>query len=178
MSSFIQIHDLKFKKFIDESVILKRVAEIGAEISIKHAEEPPILLGVLNGAFIFSADLARACEIDIETSFIKLASYEGATSTGEISTLIGLNADLDNRSVIIVEDIIDSGLTMHKFLPVLQKLGPKSIEIATLLVKREAMQFDLKIDYVGFEISNEFVVGYGLDYNQLGRNLKSLYQTV
>ena len=176
MQDIIQIDDLKFVRYIDKAIIEERINEIGKAISEKYRGKNPLLIGVLNGAFIFLGDLARACDIELETTFIKLSSYKGTESTGKIETLIGLNQSLHDRHVIIVEDIIDTGATMHDLIPKLMELNPISIEIASLLVKRAAIQFDIEIGYAGFEITNEFVVGYGLDYNQKGRNLSSIYQ--
>lgn len=176
MSELIQLHDLSFKPFISEREIRKRVEEIGLQIANKYRDQNPIFLGVLNGAFIFAADLIRACNINCDISFIKLSSYRGTRSTGEVATLIGLDIDVKNRPVIIVEDIIDSGKTLDTFLPELQKLHPASVELAGLLTKPEALEYPVEIHYVGFEIPNKFVVGYGLDYNGLGRNIRDIYQ--
>ncbi|MBL7791444.1 MAG: hypoxanthine phosphoribosyltransferase [Saprospiraceae bacterium] len=176
MSNPIQLHDLHFKPMIGESDLAQRVQALGAAISADYAGKRPLLLGVLNGAFIFAADLARACSIDCEVSFIKLSSYKGTQSSGEINERIGLEIPVAQRHVILIEDIIDSGNTMAHFLPTLRQLHPASIAIATLLFKPEALIHPIHIDYLGFEIPNRFVVGYGLDYNGLGRNLPAIYQ--
>jgi len=161
---------------ISEKEIQDRTNEIGRALSQTFKENVPVLLGVLNGSFIFMADLMRACDMPCEVSFIKLSSYSGTESTGIVKSVIGLQTDLEARDVIIVEDIIDSGETMHQFLPQLLDMNPRSITIAALLVKPTAMKHDIRIDHIGFEIPEKFVVGYGLDYNEQGRNLRDIYQ--
>ena len=178
MEDIIQVHDLKFQLFISQKEIDHKVSELANQISQKHQGACPIFLGVLNGAFVFLADLIRQCSIPAEVSFIKLSSYEGLESTGQIRSVIGLNIDVENRPVIVVEDIVDSGATMHHFLPKLKSLNPASVELAAIFVKPEALQYEIEIDYVGFEIPDRFIVGYGLDYNQLGRGLPNIYQLV
>lgn len=176
MTSHIQLHDLRFRPMISADDLSRRVQQMGREIGERFRGQRPVLLGVLNGAFVFAADLARACDFDCEVSFIKLSSYQGTQSSGNVARLIGLETDVKDRHVIIVEDIIDSGRTIHQFLPELRKLHPASISIAVLLFKPEALEFELTMDWVGFEIPNRFVVGYGLDYNGLGRNLSNIYE--
>lgn len=172
----VQLHDLRFTPFIDAATIRERVQALGRVISTDYADKRPVLLGVLNGAFLFVADLVRALNIDCEVSFVKLRSYDGVATTGEVDTLLGLDTDLAGRHVLLVEDIVDTGNTLHYFLPDLQRLKPASVELAVLLLKPEALQRALTIKYLGFEIENRFVVGYGLDYKELGRNLPALYQ--
>ena len=174
----IQLHDLQFELYLSEAEIQARVRELGAQITQQYVGKRPLFIGVLNGSFLFVADLMRACNLDAEISFIQLASYNGTESTGEIKTLIGLNVDVRNRHVILVEDIIDTGQTMYHFLPELKKMQPASVAVASLLTKPEAMQHPIPIDFLGFEIPPKFVVGYGLDYNELGRNLRDIYQRV
>ncbi len=174
----IKLSDLHFRPFLNESDIRRRVGELGRELEDIYAGKRPIFLGVLNGAFIFAADLLRTCNFDCELSFIKLSSYSGTGSSGDVVTRIGLESNLEGRHVIIVEDIIDSGLTMHRFLPELHALKPASAAIAALLVKPDAMEYDIRVDFRGFDIPSKFVVGYGLDYNGLGRNLKDIYELV
>ena len=176
MNRTIQLHDLHFTPFILEADILGKVEEMARKLSQKYADKNPLFLGVLNGAYIFAADLVRACEFNCEISFIKLSSYSGTKSTENLATLIGLAEPVEDRHVIIVEDIIDSGQTLNKFIPELLTLGPKSVEVAALLVKPEAMEYKVDIHYKGFEIPPAFVVGYGLDYDGLGRNLRDIYQ--
>ena len=176
MSQTVKIHDLVFEPYIENSLIQKRIAEIAAALEKEYSGKRPIFLAILNGSFVFAADLARACNFEHEVSFIKLTSYEGTTSTGKVTTQIGLQEDLTDRAVIIIEDIIDTGTTIYTFLPTLKKLNPKSIAVVSLLSKPSALKYPLSINHIGFEIPNKFVVGYGLDYNGLGRNLKDIYQ--
>ena len=179
MENNIRVHDLYFQPFLSEEEIQNRVKELGIILHQKYAGKNPVFLGVLNGAFIFAADLIRACNFDSETSFIKLSSYRGLKSSGEVSELIGLEVDVMDRPVIIVEDIIDSGKTLSNFIPELQKMGPESVEVVSLLIKPEALEHEIPAHYyIGFEIPTLFVVGYGLDYDGLGRNLPSIYQLV
>lgn len=174
--STVSIHNLSFKSYITEPQITARIQELAAEMEERYDGLEPIFLGVLNGAFIFAADLVRATEFESVISFIKLSSYRGMKSSGQVASVIGLDIDIKDRHVIIVEDIIDTGNTMHSFIPELKALEPASIALASLLVKREALEHDIPIDYVGFDIPNRFVVGYGLDYDGLGRQLKDIYQ--
>ncbi len=172
----IQLHDLQFRPYLLAADIQARVQQLGKAIKKRYADQNPLFLGVLNGAFVFAADLLRACDFDCEISFIKLSSYRGTQSTGDVATLIGLEQSIAGRHVIIVEDIVDSGRTMHSLLPDLEKLGVASAEICTLLLKPDALEFDVDVRYVGFKIPSKFVVGYGLDYDELGRNLPDIYQ--
>jgi hypoxanthine phosphoribosyltransferase len=172
----ISIKDKEFIPYMTANSIHKRVAEIGAEMSKDFKEDCPIFIGVLNGSFMFLSDLAKSISIPIEISFVKISSYSGTSSTGTIKTLLGLDVDIANRTVIIVEDIIDTGLSMQHLVGILQKENPKRIAIATLLLKPEALLHPINVNYIGFEIPNKFVVGYGLDYDGLGRNLPEIYQ--
>ena len=172
----VQLHDLQFVPFLSKTQIRERVREMGRIISADYAGKRPVLLGVLNGAFLFIADLVRSLEIDCEICFVKLRSYEGTRSSGEVETLLGLDTDIEDRHVLLVEDIVDTGNTLHYFLPDLQQFKPASVELVALLLKPAALQQPLDIRYLGFEIENRFVVGYGLDYNGLGRNLPAIYQ--
>jgi len=173
----IKLHDLSFVPFLSKLEIQEQVTRLGKEIAHKHASNCPIFICILNGAFVFAADLMRAANIDSEIAFMKLSSYEGTSSTGIVKTVLDLNISIENRHIIIVEDIVDTGHTMKALLPMLAKKSPASISIATLLLKPDALQYpDLKLDYVGFEIPSKFVVGYGLDYDELGRNLEEIYQ--
>lgn len=171
----VQVRDRSFKTFIPEAQILQRVREIGAQIAHDMRGERPILLSVLNGAFVFAADLARSIDEPLEISFVRLASYSGTQSTGAVKQLLGLNESIAGRTVIVVEDIIDSGLTMKELIATLQQQQPKALHIAALLVKPGNLKVDLKIDYCCFEIPNDFIVGYGLDYDGEGRNLRDIY---
>ncbi|MDD5862096.1 MAG: hypoxanthine phosphoribosyltransferase [Prevotellaceae bacterium] len=171
----VKIKDKTFKTFIPESEILKRVEVVANKINTDFAGKNPLLLAVLNGSFIFAADLMRYLTIPCEISFVKLASYEGTSSTGKIKTMIGLNNDISNRPVIIVEDIVDTGNTMKMMLDQLGTKNPESIHICSLLVKPGKLQVPLNIEYAAMEIPNDFIVGYGLDYDQQGRNLRDIY---
>ncbi len=176
--SVIKVHDKTFEIYLSEKIILKRVKEIAAGINKDYAGKRPLFIAILNGSFMFASDLFKQLNIEAELCFIKLASYKGMKSTGNVITSIGLEVDLFNKEVIIVEDIVDTGKTLHNFLPKLLHQQPASLKIATLLHKPEATEYPLQLDYVGFEIPNKFVVGYGLDYDGLGRNLKEIYQLV
>jgi len=174
----IKVHDKSFETYLSEEVIQKRVKEIAGAINADYAGKKPLFVAILNGSFMFAADLFKQLSIPAEICFIKLASYKGMKSTGKVVTSIGLEEDLFGKDVIIVEDIVDTGKTLHKFLPKLVHQQPNSMRIAALLHKSEATEYPLKLDYVGFDIPNKFVVGYGLDYDGLGRNLKEIYQLV
>lgn len=172
----IQIKDKHFAPFIQESRLLQRVDELGCQITSDYHGTSPLLIGIMNGAFMFLSDLSKTIDLPVELSFVKISSYESMSSTGTIKPLIGLDTNLTGRDVIIVEDIVDTGLSMSYVLDMVRKSRPKSLEVATLLLKPEALKRDINPKYVGFEIPNKFVVGYGLDYNGLGRNLKEIYQ--
>lgn len=171
----IKVRDRHFSISIPEAQIAKRVTEIAAQISTDLEGERPLFLAVLNGSFVFAADLLRGITTPCEITFVRMASYEGTASTGEVKELIGLKEDISGRTVVIVEDIIDSGLTMKCLLEQLAAKGPKDIRIAALLVKPGNLKVDLDIPYCCFEIPNDFIVGYGLDYDGEGRNLRSIY---
>ena len=174
----IRVHDKEFETYLDENTIQERIAELAARINTDYAGKRPFFIAILNGSFMFAADLFKRLTIDADICFIKLASYKGMESTGKVVTTIGLDDDLFGKDVVIVEDIVDTGKTLHQFLPRLEHQQPQSLRIATLLHKSEATEFPLQLDYVGFDIPNKFVVGYGLDYDGLGRNLKEIYQLV
>ena len=174
----IRVHDKTFETYLSEEVIQKKIKELAAAISNEYRDRRPLFIAILNGSFIFAADLFKHMDIDAEICFIKLASYKGTRSTGQVITAIGLDHDLYNRHVVIIEDIVDTAKTLHTFLPQLHHQHPASLKIVTLLHKPEATEFPLTIDYTGFSIPNKFVVGYGLDYDGLGRNLKEIYQLV
>jgi hypoxanthine phosphoribosyltransferase len=172
----IKLHDKTFDTYLSEEQIQEKVRAIAEAISRDYKNTRPLFIAILNGSFMFAADIFKNLTIDAEICFIKLASYSGMKSTGKIITAIGLDQDLFGRDVVIVEDIVDTGKTLNEFLPKLQHQQPKSLKIAALLHKPEATQFPLTIDYLGFSIPNKFVVGYGLDYDGLGRNLKEIFQ--
>lgn len=173
MSQLITIKDKQFKPYIGAQKINEAVKNIAQKINSELNNEFPIFLVVLNGSFMFAADLLREVTIPCEISFIKLSSYSGTSSSGTVSELIGLNEDLNGRTVVIVEDIVDSGNTLEKLMGSLSKT--KQIKVATAFFKPEAYKKKHSIDYVGITIKNEFVVGYGLDYDGQGRNLKDIY---
>lgn len=174
----IKLHDKTFDTYLSEEKIQEKVKEIAGQLDRDYKDKRPLFVPILNGSFMFAADLFKYLTIDAEISFIKLASYKGMKSSGNVITAIGLDMDLFNREVVIVEDIVDTGKTLHEFLPKLDHQQPKSLKIAALLHKPEATRHPLKIDYLGFSIPNKFVVGYGLDYDGLGRNYKEIYQLV
>ena len=174
----VKVKDKTFKTSIPEAEILKKVQVVADRLNEDYKEKTPVFLAVLNGSFIFAADLMRMITIPSEISFVKYASYEGTASTGNMKTLMGINQDLEGRNVVIVEDIVDSGHTMVHMIEDLKKKNPASIEICSLLVKPGNLQVDLDIKYTVMEIPNDFIVGYGLDYDQEGRNLRDIYTIV
>lgn len=174
----IRIKDKTFAVSIPEEEILKQVKRVAEEINRDLAGRNPLFLAVLNGSFIFAADLLREVTVPCEISFVKLASYEGVSSTGAIKEVIGLAADITGRAVVIVEDIVDSGLTMVHMLDTLAKHNPASIDVCSLLVKPGNLKVSLDIKYKCLEIPNDFIVGYGLDYDGWGRNTRDIYTVV
>ncbi len=171
----IKINDRQFAISIPEEKILKEVERLAAQINRDLEGKNPLFLCVLNGSFMFAADLFRRITIPAEISFVKLASYEGTASTGVIKEVIGLSENIAGRTVVIVEDIVDTGCTMSKLIENLGTRAPEAIHICTLLLKPEKLKVDLDIKYVALEIPNDFIVGYGLDYDGYGRNLKDIY---
>lgn len=176
--STIRVHDKEFAPSIPAEEIMQQVRRVAEEINKDYEGQQPLFLIVLNGAFIFAADLMREISVPAEVSFVKLASYEGTSSTGTIREVIGLNTDITGRPIIIVEDIVESGITMAHMIETLKKQNPKSIDICTLLVKPEKLEVKLDIRYTAMEIPNDFILGYGLDYDGLGRGLKDIYTIV
>ncbi len=174
--SDVKVHDKSFETYLSEETILQRVKEMAATISKDYEGRRPLFIAILNGSFMFASDLFKQLTIEAELCFIKLASYKGMKSSGNVVTSIGLDDDLFGKDVIIVEDIVDTGKTLHNFMPKMVHQQPKSLKIATLLHKSEATEYKLDLHYIGFDIPNKFVVGYGLDYDGLGRNLKEIYQ--
>ncbi len=174
--STITIHSKDFEPYLLEGQIKARVKALGSQINADYEGKNPLFVGVLNGCFRFAAELMNHIDIDSEINFVKLTSYRGVESTGKISSHIGLNSDVEGRHLIILEDIVDTGNTIEFLLENLQKEKPASIKVASLLYKPEAYHGNVKLDYVGFEIPNLFVVGYGLDFDGLGRNLNDIYQ--
>lgn len=172
----IKIHNSYFQPYLTRTAIQNRIRELGVKLSQDFKGKELFVVGVLNGAFIFCADLCREIDVPLEVSFIGISSYSGTESTGSIKSIIGLNAELKSKHILIVEDIVDTGASMNHLIREFSAHDPASISIATLLYKPEAFCFNYALDYVGFEIPNKFVVGYGLDYDGLGRNLPSIYQ--
>ena len=174
----IRIKDKTFAVSIKEEDILKEVERVADAINRDLVGKNPLFLCVLNGSFMFASDLMKRISIPCEISFVKLASYQGVSSTGVIKEVIGLNEDISGRTVVIVEDIVDTGLTMQRLLETLGTRNPAEIHIATLLVKPDKLQVELDIEYAAMQIPNDFIVGYGLDYDGFGRNYKDIYTLV
>ncbi|MCE2758968.1 MAG: hypoxanthine phosphoribosyltransferase [Bacteroidota bacterium] len=171
-----KIHDKTFVPFLSAADIQQAVSRMAAQINKDYQGKSPLCIAILNGSFMFAADLFKQLEIDASISFIKLASYKGMHSTGNVVTAIGLETTMSGRDIILIEDIVDTGKTLHAFLPQIMDHQPASLKICSLLHKKEATVYPIKIDYLGFEIPNLFVVGYGLDYDGLGRNLSQIMQ--
>ena len=174
----IQVHDKKFQPYLSAIQIDEQVRHLADAINKDYAGKRPLFIGILNGSFMFASDLFKQITIDAEISFIKLASYKGTRSTGHVITSIGLDESLKDRHVVIIEDIVDTGKTLNEFLPQLRDQRPASLKIAALLHKPDALKHPLTIDYLGFNVPDKFLLGYGLDYDGLGRNLKEIYQLV
>jgi hypoxanthine phosphoribosyltransferase len=174
--STIQVLDKTFEPYLKEAAIQEKITELAGQLNKDYAGKRPLFLSILNGSFLFTADLFKQITIEAEVSFIKLASYKGTSSTGNVITAIGLDMNVKDRHIIILEDIIDTGKTLHHYLPQLDSMQPASVKIAVLLNKKEALQYPVQVDYSCFDIPNKFVVGYGLDYDGLGRNSKDIYQ--
>ncbi len=174
----IQVLDKKFQPYLKAEQIHEQIGKLAGQINADYAGKRPLFIAILNGSFMFAADLFKELTIDAEICFIKLASYKGTKSTGNVITSIGLDEPLKDRHVVIVEDIVDTGKTLYEFLPQLKDQQPLSLKIAALLHKPTAMVYPLSIDYLGFSVPNKFLLGYGLDYDGLGRNLKEIYQLV
>jgi hypoxanthine phosphoribosyltransferase len=172
----IQVHDKKFTPYLSADDIDRAVKRVAADINRDYKGKHPLFIAILNGSFMFASDLFKELSIDAELCFIKLASYKGMKSTGHIVTAIGLDTELFGRDVIIVEDIVDTGKTLSEFLPQLYHQQPSSLKIAALLHKPEASRYPINIDYLGFSVPDKFLLGYGLDYDGLGRNLREIYQ--
>ncbi len=173
--STVKIIDKTFATSITEAQIKQRIKELAAQLSKDFEGKNPLLIGVLNGAFIFAADLIREMTTPCEISFVKLASYQGTTSTGKVHEVLGINENLSGRHVIIIEDIVDTGRTMKQMVESLGTRNPASVHICTLFVKPDKLEEQLDIEYAAFSIPNDFIVGYGLDYDQQGRWLKEMY---
>ncbi len=175
----IQVDGKDFEIFLESETISKKTRLIGIQLNVDYENRCPILIGILNGSFVFMADLLKEIDIACEIGFIKIATYKGTSSTGTIKEAFGLPDDLQDRDVIIVEDIVDTGFTLSYILEKVKAQNPASVQVCSLLFKPAALKSPIpELTYVGFEIPNEFVVGYGLDYNDLGRNLKDIYRAI
>ncbi|MEN8157128.1 MAG: hypoxanthine phosphoribosyltransferase [Bacteroidota bacterium] len=178
MAEVVKVHDKHFKPFISEERIQKEVSRIAEQMNRDLADKDPIFLGILNGAFMFASDLYKQLNFPCQITFLKLASYSGTESTGTVKQLIGINRDLKDRMVVVLEDIVDTGVTLETIIRQLSGYQPAGIRVATFLHKPEATVREVKLDYVGIEIPNDFILGYGLDYDGYGRNFKEIYQLV
>lgn len=172
----MKVQDLEFKKFITAAAITEKVHALANQINHDYKDKTPVFLPILNGSFMFAADLLKEVKVSCRVSFVKTSSYSGTSSTGQLKTLIGHDESLFNQHIIIVEDIVDTGLTLEKIIEELRDLGAKSVEAVTLLRKKPAREKKVDVKYVGFDLEDEFVLGYGLDYDGLGRNYKDLYK--
>jgi len=174
----IVIKEKRFGLYLSNEVISRAIAEIAEKIRTDYKDKNPLLLAILNGSFMFASDLFKQLDSGAEITFVKVASYKGTSSTGNVTSLIGLDMDIAGRNVIIVEDIVDTGKTLSELLPTLKHAQPATLEIATLLQKPDALKFPVDVKYCGIEIPDKFIVGYGLDYDGLGRNLPDIYQVI
>ncbi|MDQ8003664.1 MAG: hypoxanthine phosphoribosyltransferase [Pedobacter sp.] len=179
METNVTVHDKEFELLLEEEAIAKRIRLMAIQLNVDYENRNPVFIGVLNGSFLFIAELMKEIDLACETEFVKVASYHGATSTGAVKDAFGMPQNLKDRDIIIVEDIIDSGLTMKYILSKIHEQEPASVAICTLLFKPDALKEEVEnLSYIGFEIPNEFVVGYGLDYDGLGRNLNHIYRAI
>ena len=178
MEKLVRLNDRSFRLYKSESEILTAVRNVAHSINEDYIGKRPLLIPILNGSFMFASDLIKDLMLDCELCFVKASSYQGTNSTGQVTSIIGLSENIEGRHIIIIEDIVDTGNTLAKILPVFREQNPASLKIASLLFKPDALKNDIQIDYVGIEIPNEFIVGYGLDYDGLGRNLRDIYQVI
>jgi hypoxanthine phosphoribosyltransferase len=174
----VQVHDRHFELFISEEQIQTEVSRIADQMNRELADKDPIFMGILNGAFMFASDLYKQLTFPCQITFLKLASYSGTQSTGSVKQLIGINLDLKDRTVVVLEDIVDTGITLETIIRQLSGYEPAEIRVATFLHKPEATVREVQLDYVGMKIPNDFILGYGLDYNGYGRNFRQIYQLV
>ncbi|WP_406824654.1 hypoxanthine phosphoribosyltransferase [Pedobacter sp. KACC 23697] len=173
----IKVEDKEFEIFLENDTLNKRIRLLGIQMNVDYEDKCPLFIGVLNGSFLFMADLIKEIHVPCEVAFMRVASYAGTSSSGNVKELIGLPDNLEGRDIVIVEDIVDTGLTLTHILKMINEKNPASVKVASLLLKPGALKHEIKaLEYVGFEIPNEFVVGYGLDYNGLGRNLTDIYR--
>lgn len=176
--SVIQVKDKQFEPYLSAKEIDEAVTKVADKLNKDFKGEKVLFLAILNGSFMFASDLLKKIDLECEISFVKVASYSGTSSTGKVKKLIGLMQSLENRNVVIIEDIIDTGNTLDKLLPTLEAEEPKTLSLCTLLFKPEAFKADFEIQYIGKEIPNKFILGYGLDYDEMGRNLADIYQII
>lgn len=175
----VKVHDKKFELYIPYEKIRSVVEEMAEQMNRDFNDKNPLFVCILNGSFMFAAELFKRIELsEAEITFVKLASYHGTQTTGTVKQLIGLNEDIEGRTVVILEDIVDTGITIDNILDQLSKLNPREVKVATLLLKPAALQKEVQLDYIGMEIPNDFIVGYGLDYNGHGRNLLDIYSVI
>ncbi len=175
---FVHIGSRKFERYLSKDTIRARIHELGIELAVDYHDKDPLFIIVLNGAFMFAADLVRACDFECELQFVKLSSYAGTDSTGIVKKIIGMQTPVKDRHIVIIEDIVDTGKTIQSMFNALGADGPASVNVATLLLKPDCMEYEMDTPYVGFEIPDAFVVGYGLDLDGRGRNLEDIYQLV
>jgi hypoxanthine phosphoribosyltransferase len=176
--SVIKVNDKAFQPYISSEEIHQRITAMGSQLDADYAGKRPLFIAILNGSFMFASDLFKSIAIEAEICFIKLSSYKGTASTGNLITSIGLDEPVANRHVVIIEDIVDTGNTLHQFLPQIRAQQPASLKIAALLHKPAAVQYPIAIDYLGFSVPDKFLLGFGLDFDGLGRNLPEIYQLV
>ena len=176
--SIIRVHEKDFEPYLPAEQITKKIRDIAARMDADYEGKKPLFVAILNGSFMFASDLFKSLTIEAEICFIKLASYKGTKSSGQVITAIGLDTDMHGRHVVILEDIVDTGKTLSEFLPQLEHQQPASLKIAALLHKPEATVYPITVDYLGFSVPNKFLLGYGLDYDGLGRNIPSIYKLV
>jgi hypoxanthine phosphoribosyltransferase len=172
----IQLNDLTFRQFIAEEEIHNRVSALAKQINQAYANKSPVFLPILNGSFMFASDLLKQISLPCQVSFVKVSSYAGTQSTGQLKTLIGHEESLFNQDVVIIEDVVDTGLTLQLIVDDLKARGAKSVETIALLRKQKAREKNIEIKHIGFELNEQFVVGYGLDYDGQGRNLRDIYE--
>lgn len=177
-SDHISLHNKQFEPYLPAAQLSAAIQELARQINAEYAEKQPLFVAVLNGSFMFTADLLKALTIPCEVTFIRVASYQGTSSTGEVKEIMGLTESVAGRHLVILEDIVDTGHTMRMLLDTLGGQQPASLEVATLFLKPECLQHDLSLKYVGLSIPNDFIVGYGLDYDGLGRNYPDVYKAV
>jgi hypoxanthine phosphoribosyltransferase len=178
MKEKVTVNGKDFIVYLTKEEIIGRTWDLGQQLTNDYKGKTPIILSVLNGSFIFTADLVRHIELPLKIEFVRLSSYEGTSSSGQITEVLGLKTDLKDQDVIIVEDIVDTGLTLSNFIKTVKSKNPNSVRIVSLLRKPDAITFPVDIDYVGFDIPNDFVLGYGLDYDEVGRELPQIYKLV